>query len=68
MEILESANSKFIVKYYVLQVLTALIEENTIPYELFLNYDCSEEYYNVCEKIISLLVRIVQGKFQKDIY
>ena len=68
MEILESANSKFIVKYYILQVLTTLIEEKSIPFELFLNFDCREDSSNICERTIDLLVKIAQGKYSKNIY
>ena len=68
MEILESSNSKFVVKYYILQVLTTLIEEKTIPFELFLNYDCREDSVNICERVIDLLVKISQGKYSKNIY
>jgi brefeldin A-inhibited guanine nucleotide-exchange protein len=68
MEILESANSKFIVKFYILQVLTTLIEEKSIPFELFLNFDCREGSSNICERTIDLLVKIAQGKYSKNIY
>lgn len=68
LEILESVNSKFIFKYYILQILTSLVEEKTLPFELFLNYDCREDSSNICEKIIDLLVKISQGKYQKNIY
>lgn len=68
LEILESVNSKFIFKYYILQILTSLIEEKTLPFELFLNYDCREDSSNICEKIIDLLVKISQGKYTKNVY
>ena len=68
LQILESVNSKFIYKYYILQVLTTLIEEKTIPFELFLNYDCREGSFNICEQIIDLLVKISQGKYKKNVY
>lgn len=68
LEILESVNSKFIFKYYILQILTSLVEEKTLPFELFLNYDCREGSANICEKIIDLLVKISQGKYQKNVY
>lgn len=58
LEILESVNSKYVLKYYVLQVLTTLIEEKDLPFELFLNYDCTEDSTNICESIIDLLVKI----------
>ena len=68
LQILESVNSKFIYKYYILQVLTTLIEEKSIPFELFLNYDCREGSFNICEQIIDLLVKISQGKYKKNVY
>jgi brefeldin A-inhibited guanine nucleotide-exchange protein len=68
LQILESVNSKFIYKYYILQVLTTLIEEKSIPFELFLNYDCKEGSFNICEQIIDLLVKISQGKYKKNVY
>lgn len=68
LEILESVNSKFIFKYYILQILTSLVEEKTLPFELFLNYDCREDSSNICEKIIDLLVKISQGKYTKNVY
>lgn len=68
LEILESVNSKYVFKYYVLQVLTTLIEEKNLPFELFLNYDCREDSTNICESIIDLLVKITQGKYSKNIY
>ena len=68
LQVLESVNSKFIFKYYILQILTSLIEEKTLPFELFLNYDCREDSSNICEKIIDLLVKITQGKYAKNIY
>lgn len=68
MEILESPNSKFIVKFYILQVLTTLIEKESIPLELFLNFDCREDSSNILERTIDLLVKIAQGKYVKSIY
>jgi len=68
MEILESPNSKFIVKFYILQVLTNLIEKESIPFELFLNFDCRENSSNILERTIDLLVKIAQGKYVKSIY
>ena len=68
LEVLESVNSKFIYKYYILQILTSLIEEKTLPFELFLNFDCREDSENICEKIIDLLVKITQGKYSKNVY
>lgn len=68
MEILESPNSKFIVKFYILQVLTTLIEKESIPFELFLNFDCKEGSSNILERTIDLLVKIAQGKYIKSIY
>jgi brefeldin A-inhibited guanine nucleotide-exchange protein len=68
MEILESPNSRFIVKFYILQVLTTLIEKESIPFELFLNFDCREDSSNILERTIDLLVKIAQGKYVKSIY
>ena len=68
MEILESPNSRFIVKFYILQVLTTLIEKESIPLELFLNFDCREGSSNILERTIDLLVKIAQGKYVKSIY
>ena len=68
LEILDSVNSKYVFKYYVLQVLTTLIEEKNLPFELFLNYDCREDSTNICESVIDLLVKITQGKYSKNIY
>jgi brefeldin A-inhibited guanine nucleotide-exchange protein len=68
MEILESPNSKFIVKFFILQVLTNLIEKESIPFELFLNFDCREDSTNILERTIDLLVKIAQGKYEKNIY
>lgn len=68
MEILESPNSKFIVKFYILQVLTNLIEKESIPFELFLNFDCRENSSNLLERTVDLLVKIAQGKYVKSIY
>lgn len=68
MKTLDSFNSKFNVKFYLLQVLTALIEEKSIIIEFFLNYDCDAGGEDLCQQTIELLVRTAQGKFTKNVY
>lgn len=68
LKMLESPNSKFIYKIYLLQVLTFMIENDLLAFELFLNFDCREDSSNLCQQIIDLLVKTCQGRFSKNIY
>ena len=68
LKMLDSANSKFVYKYYLLQVLTYLIEKNFLAFELFLNFDCREDSGKLCQRIIDLLVKTCQGRFLRNIY
>lgn len=68
LKMLDSPNSKFVYKYYLLQVLTYLIEKNFLAFELFLNFDCREDSSNLCQRIIDLLVKTCQGRYLRNIY
>lgn len=68
LKMLDSPNSKFVYKYYLLQVLTYLIEKNFLAFELFLNFDCREDSGNLCQRIIDLLVKTCQGRYLRNIY
>jgi brefeldin A-inhibited guanine nucleotide-exchange protein len=68
LKMLDSPNSKFVYKYYLLQVLTYLIEKNFLAFELFLNFDCREDSNNLCQRIIDLLVKTCQGRYLRNIY
>ena len=68
LEILKTPNSKFVVKFYTLQVLTYIIGDKTFALELFLNFDLRENSFSLCQQIVDLLVKIAVGKYEKTIY
>lgn len=62
--ILESENSSFFEKKNILEYLSKL--DSTIYMEIFINYDCDVEEKFLVRGMISVLSKIVQGKFMKN--
>lgn len=68
LKILESLNSKYAIKYYLMLILRNFVQDPRLALELFVNYDCSEEFSSIFERIVQMLSRIAMGKFARVEY
>ncbi|KAL4477738.1 hypothetical protein ABPG72_018912 [Tetrahymena utriculariae] len=65
LKMLESSNTIYHHRFYVLQVFSLIFKLPRVILEMFANYDCQLNSKNIAQNIVEQLAKISQGKYSK---
>ncbi|KAL4432129.1 hypothetical protein ABPG74_014383 [Tetrahymena malaccensis] len=65
LKMLESSNTIYHHRFYVLQVFNIIFKLPRVILEMFANYDCQLNSKNIAQNIVEQLAKISQGKYSK---